>query len=139
MIQTNKKEKNMDINMIIQMAHMIDADVKCKNIAENTKLALDNIDIDDIIGTIARVSIIFKASAYVYENDVLTEQEFSEYIQNLKKARGILCDAIRRHINELNHRHKAIAGAASYVDFDKDALNKLSKEELIEMIKQLKK
>lgn len=125
--------------MIIQMAHMMDADIKCKNIAENTKLALDNINVDDIISTIARVSIIFKASTYVYNNDVLTEQEFSDYIQNLKKARGILCDAIRRHINELNHRHKVLSGAGSDFDADKDALNKMSKEELIEMIKRLKK
>lgn len=125
--------------MIIQMAHMMDADVKCKNIAENIKLALDNIDVDDIIGTIARVSIIFKASTYVYKYDALTEQEFSDYIQNLKKARGILCDAIRRHINELNHRHKALANTGSDFDVDKDALNKMSKEELIEMIKRLKK
>ena len=125
--------------MIIQMAHMMDADIKCKNIAENTKLAVDNIDVDDIINAITRVSIIFKASTYVYKYDVLTEQEFSDYIQNLKKARGILCDAIRRHINELNHRHKALAGAGSDFDVDKDALNKMSKEELIEMIKRLKK
>lgn len=125
--------------MIIQMAHMMDADIKCKNIAENTKLALDNIDVDDIIGTIARVSIIFKASTYVYKYDALTEQEFSEYIQNLKKARGILCDAIRRHINELNHRHKALTNTGSDFDVDKNALNKMSKEELIEMIKRLKK
>lgn len=127
--------------MIIQMAHMMDADVKCKNIAENTKLALDNIDVDDIIGTIARVSIIFKASTYVYKYDALTEQEFSDYIQNLKKARGILCDAIRRHINELKHHHEYIAGAASYFDIYKDneALNKLTKEELINLIKDMKK
>ena len=127
--------------MIIQMAHMMDADIKCKNIAENTKLAVDNIDVDDIINAITRVSIIFKASTYVYKYDVLTEQEFFDYIQNLKKARGILCDAIRRHINELKHHHESItgAGAGSDFDVDKDSLNKMSKEELIEMIKRLKK
>ena len=126
------------MDIIVQLARINNA-VKCKNIAENTKLAVDNIDVDDIINAITRVSIIFKASTYVYENDVLTEQEFSEYIQNLKKARGILCDAIRRHINELKHHHESITGAGSDFDIDKDALNKLSKEELIEMIKQLKK
>ena len=125
--------------MIIQMAHMMDADIKCKNIAENTKLAVDNIDVDDIINAITRVSIIFKASTYVYKYDVLTEQEFSDYIQNLKKARGILCDAIRRHINELKRHHESITSAGSDFDVDKDALNKMSKEELIEMIKRLKK
>ena len=126
------------MDIIVQLARINNA-VKCKNIVENTKLALDNIDVDDIINAITRVSIIFKASTYVYENDTLTEQEFSEYIQNLKKARGILCDAIRRHINELNHRHKELAGTGSDFDIDKDSLNKMSKEELIEMIKQLKK
>lgn len=126
------------MDIIVQLAKINNA-VKCKAIAENTKLALDNIDVDDIIGTIACVSIIFKASTYVYKNDVLTEQEFSDYIQNLKKARGILCDAIRRHINELKHHHESIAGAGSDFDIDKDALNKMSKEELIEMIKRLKK
>ena len=126
------------MDIIVQLARINNA-VKCKNIAENTKLAVDNINVDDIIDTINCVSTIFKASTYVYENDVLTEQEFSEYIQNLKKARGILCDAIRRHINELKHHHKSITGAGSDFDIDKDALNKMSKEELIEMIKRLKK
>ena len=126
------------MDIIVQLARINNA-VKCKNIAKNTKLALDNINVDDIIDTINCVSTIFKASTYVYKYDALTEQEFFEYIQNLKKARGILCDAIRRHVNELNHWHKTVVDAASYTDFDKDALNKLSKEELIEMIKQLKK
>lgn len=126
------------MDIIVQLAHINNA-IKCKNIAKNTKLALDNINVDDIIDTINCVSTIFKASTYVYKYDALTEQEFSEYIQNLKKARGILCDAIRRHVNELNHWHKTVVDAASYTDFDKEALNKLSKEELIEMIKQLKK
>lgn len=126
------------MDIIVQLAHINNA-VKCKNIAENTKFALDNIDVDNIIDTINCVSTIFKASTHVYRYDVLTEQEFSNYIQNLKKARGILCDAIRRHINELNHRHKELAGAGSDFDIDKDSLNKMSKEELIEMIKQLKK
>lgn len=126
------------MDIIVQLARINNA-VKCKNIAKNTKLALDNINVDDIIDTINCVSAIFKASTYVYKYDALAEQEFSEYIQNLKKARGILCDAIRRHVNELNHWHKTVVDAASYTDFDKDALNKLSKEELIEMIKQLKK
>lgn len=129
--------------MIIQMAlinNSVECDViKCKKIAENTKLAVDNINVDNIIDTINCVYAIFKASTYIYKYDTLTEQEFSEYIQNLKKARGILCDAIRRQINELNHWHKTVVDAASYTDFDKDALNKLSKEELIEMIKRLKK
>ena len=126
------------MDIIVQLAHINNA-IKCKNIAKNTKLALDNINVDDIIDTINCVSTIFKASTYVYKYDALTEQEFSEYIQNLKKARGILCDAIRRHVNELNHWHKTVVDAASYTDFDKDALNKMSKEELIEMIKRLKK
>ena len=126
----------MVMDIIVQLARINNA-VKCKNIAENTKLALDNIDVDNIIDAINCVSAIFKASTHVYRYDVLTEQEFSDYIQNLKKARGILCDAIRRHINELKHHHESITGAGS--DFDKDALNKMSKKELIEIIKRLKK